>query len=107
MKHHISFDLELVQNTYPGKYYALEGIDGSGKTTQVEKLSEYFKSQGKEVFLTKEPTDGEIGQLIRKIVTKQITVPPMSLQYLFSADRAVHLQEVVIPVLKKGSIVIS
>jgi len=107
MRYHISFDLELIQNTYSGKYYALEGIDGSGKTTQVENLKEYFQHKGKEILITKEPTDGEIGILIKKIVTKEISVPAMSLQYLFSADRAVHLQEVVIPALKKGKIVIS
>jgi dTMP kinase len=107
MRYHINFDLELIQNTYSGKYFALEGIDGSGKTTQVEKLAEYFQKSGKDVFITKEPTDGEIGNLIKKIVTKEITVPPMSLQYLFSADRAAHLEEVVIPALKKSKIVIS
>jgi dTMP kinase len=107
MKFHVSFDLSFVTNSYNGKYYALEGIDGSGKTTQVEKLATYFRKRGQDVIVTKEPTDGVIGQLIKKIVRKKLTVPSMSLQYLFSADRAVHLEKEVIPALKMGKIVIS
>jgi dTMP kinase len=107
MKYNINFDLDLIQNTYPGKYYALEGIDGSGKTTQVEKLAEFIQKDNKKILITKEPTEGEIGNLIKKVVTKEIILPAMSLQYLFSADRAVHLHEVVIPALKEGKIVIS
>ncbi|HET9947026.1 MAG TPA: dTMP kinase [Patescibacteria group bacterium] len=107
MKHHVAFDLAFTRNTYGGKYYSFEGIDGSGKTTQAKLLAEYFQKQGKEVVWTKEPTDGEVGQLIRKILRKELVVPPLSLQYLFCADRAIHLQEVVIPALKEGKIVIS
>ncbi len=107
MKYNINFDLELVQNQFQGKYYALEGIDGSGKSTQVEKLAKFFQKENKKVLLTKEPTEGEIGQLIKRVVTKEIKLPATALQYLFSADRAVHLQDVVIPALKEGKIVIS
>lgn len=107
MQHHVEFDLKFTENTYVGKYYAFEGIDGSGKTTQVEKLSEYFEKQGKEVFVTKEPTNGEIGLLIKKIISGQIKIPPASLQYLFAADRGVHLEEEVIPHLKSGKVVLS
>lgn len=107
MKYDISFQLELKKNTYPGKYYAIEGIDGSGKTTQTKILAEYFKSQGKEVLMTKEPTDGPIATLIYQVLHKELSVPPISLQYLFCADRAVHLEEVVTPALKEGKVVIS
>lgn len=107
MKYHLEFDLSFTRTTYPGKYFAFEGIDGSGKSTQANLLAEYFESQGKKVLRTKEPTDGEIGQLIRKVLNKEIEMPAISLQYLFCADRAVHLQNVVIPALKEGMIVIS
>lgn len=107
MQHHVEFELKFTDNTYTGKYFALEGIDGSGKTTQVEKLSEYFEKQGKEVFVTKEPTNGEIGLLIKKIISGQVKIPPASLQYLFAADRGVHLEEEVIPQLKSGKVVLS
>lgn len=107
MTYHLSFDLSFTQNIYPGKYYALEGIDGSGKSTQVEKLSKYFTNLGEEVFVTKEPTEGIIGNLIKKIIHEEIKVSPISLQYLFGADRALHLQDEVIPALKMGKIVLS
>ena len=69
MKYHIDFDLDFRRNPYKGLYIAIEGIDGSGKTTQVKKIKEYFEHRGKTVFLTKEPSDeGEIGILIRKIL---------------------------------------
>lgn len=109
MNYHVEFDLNFTYNHYAGKYYAFEGIDGSGKTTQVHKLAEYFQSQGKEVVITKEPTekDGVVGELIHKILNKEISVPSMTLQYLFAADRALHLNEVVIPALEAGRYVIS
>src|SRR5436190_19715338 len=107
MTYHLSFDLSFTTNKYPGKYYAIEGIDGSGKTTQVEKLAEYFHRQGKNVSITKEPTDGVIGKLIRQVLEKRIHIPFISLQYLFCADRAVHLEQEVIPALKAGKFVLS
>lgn len=108
MKYHVEFDIALKRNTYGGLYVALEGIDGSGKTTQVEKLAEYFEKQGKEVIKTREPrNDGLVGSLVRKILSEQIKVPSVALQYLFSADRAIHHEEIVIPALKAGKVVIS
>lgn len=107
MKFHLQFDLSFTRNTYKGKYYAFEGIDGSGKSTQAGLLAAYFQSQGKEVLRTKEPTDGAIGTLIRQVLEAKEKIPAISLQYLFCADRAVHIEEVVIPALKEGKIVIS
>ncbi len=107
MKYHVTFDLSFTRNKGRGKYYSFEGIDGSGKSTQATLLEEYFLKKNKKVLRTKEPTDGEIGVLIRKVLNKEIVLPPISLQYLFCADRAVHLERVVIPALKEGKIVIS
>jgi dTMP kinase len=107
MQHHISFDLQFTTNTYPGRYYAVEGIDGSGKTTQVQKLAEYFEAQGKEVFITKEPTNGIIGNLIHQVLSEKIAMPAVSLQYLFCADRGVHLEQTIIPALKEGKVILS
>ena len=83
MQYHLSFDLSFTSNTYPGKYYAIEGIDGSGKTTQVHYLAEYFTRAGKEVFITKEPTEEVIGLLIHQVLQEKIDIPSISLQYLF------------------------
>lgn len=107
MRYHIQFDLEFIQNTYSGKYFAFEGIDGSGKTTQVHNLAKYFHSQNKEVVITKEPTNNIIGQLIKQVIHQEVSMPSMSLQHLFAADRALHLRDDVIPALQLGKVVIS
>ncbi len=107
MTYHLTFDLSFTNNIYPGKYYAVEGIDGSGKTTQVTKLAEYFQKQGKEVLVTKEPTNGIIGKLIHQVLSEKISMSPISLQYLFCADRGVHLEETITPALKEGKVVLS
>lgn len=104
----INFDVTLKRNPYSGVYIALEGVDGSGKTTQVQKLQEYFKSQGKEVVVTREPRkEGLIGDLVQKILTGKEKVPTIAIQYLFSADRSAHHEELVLPALKKGMVVIT
>ncbi len=108
MKYPVSFEIELLKNPYKGTYIALEGIDGSGKTTQAEKLVDHFKSEGKEVVMTREPRKtGLIGELVHKVLLGEEKIPTVAIQYLFSADRAAHHQELVIPSLKRGAIVIT
>ncbi len=108
MKHKINFELELKKNPYPGLYIALEGVDGSGKTTQVEELSKYFKSQGREVVVTAEPSrQGAVGELIHKVLQQEIEIPSVAIQYLFSADRAVSHENLIIPALAENKVVIS
>ena len=108
MKYHISFDLELRKNPYKGLYIAVEGIDGSGKTTQVEKLSKYFESKGKVVVKTREPRkEGVIGDLVHQVLTGERKMSARALQYLFSTDRVLHHEEVIEPSLREGKIVIS
>lgn len=108
MKYHIDFDLELRRNPYKGLYIAVEGIDGSGKTTQVEKLAEYFRSQGKAVVQTREPRkEGIIGDIVQKVLTGQQKIPSIALQYLFSTDRVLHHEDVILPALKAGKVVVS
>jgi len=109
MKYHIEFDVDFLRNTYGGLYVVLEGIDGSGKTTQVEELTKYFESQGKQVVRTREPRkdEGLIGELIQKILHGKSKIPPVAFQYLFSADREMHHEELIIPSLREGKVVIS
>jgi len=106
MKYHIEFDIDFKRNIYPGKFIALEGIDGSGKTVEVHLLAKTLKKQGKKVFLTKNPTDGPLGKFIRKMLQGKISIPLVSFQYIFSADRQIQQLDIV-EHLKKGDIVIS
>lgn len=108
MEYNINFDITLRKNPYKGLYIALEGIDGSGKTTQVERLADYYRKQGKKVITTREPRkEGLIGELVQKVLLGHEKLPAVSLQYLFSADRSAHHEELVIPALKEGKVVIS
>lgn len=109
MKYHVEFDLDFKRNSSKGLYIAIEGIDGSGKTTQVEQLSEYFRKQGRKVVITREPRKdvGLIGNLIKEILLGNVKVPSIALQYLFTADRAMHHDELILPALKAGKVVIS
>src|SRR3989344_3726806 len=88
MKHKVSFELELKKHDYPGKFIVLEGIDAAGKTTHSFELVDKLKREGHKTVYTKEPTDGEIGRLIRQVLVENIKVPPVALQYLFCADRS-------------------
>lgn len=106
MKYPIKFELSFRTHNYPGKLIALEGIDGSGKTTQAQKLVAKLQNKGIGAVYTKEPTDGEIGKLIRRILVGEKKFEPVSFQYLFSADRVEH-QEEILALLKKGETVVS
>ena len=90
MKYHIEFDLEFRKNPYKGRFIVIEGIDGSGKTTQAERIVSYLEKRGIKSIYTKEPTDEVTGLLIRRILSDELTVPLTAFQYLFAADRAVH-----------------
>lgn len=108
MKYHIDFDIDLKRNPYKGLYIVLEGIDGSGKTTQAQRLTEHFRKKRKEVLTTREPRkEGLIGDIVQQILTGKLKMPSVALQYLFSTDRVLHHEDVVIPALKEGKVVIS
>ena len=74
-----------------GKFIALEGIDGSGKSTQLKVLTARLKAQGHSVYPTFEPTDGPVGSLIRNIFSGRIEADHRTIAGLFVADRLDHL----------------
>ncbi len=97
----------MITHAYPGKFIVIEGLDGSGKSAQVDLLAAYLKSQGKEVLLRNEPTtDSEAGRKIRQILKGEIIAEPMERQKLFVQDRTEHLENIVIPALKEGKYVV-
>lgn len=104
----VSFSLPLRKNPYKGRYISIEGIDGSGKSTQLHLLREYFEKKGETVVLTSEPKSGQIvEQLIRKILGAEIKIPTAAWQFLYSADRGMNHAELVEPALKQGHMVLS
>jgi len=68
-------------------FIVIEGLDGSGTTTQAKLLCDNIKDS----YFTFEPTDNKIGKLIRSVLKKDLTVDPKTLMYLFVADRQEHL----------------
>ena|SRR5579872_1302401 len=108
MKYHISFDLDLLDNPYKGKYFALEGIDGSGKSTQLHLVTEKLRQQGLSVVMTSEPkSDSVVGKIIREVLSSTIKMPGAAFQYLYSADRVINQETIVKPSLEKGELVLT
>lgn len=108
MKYPVNFEIELLKNPYSGLYIALEGIDGAGKTTQAQDLKEHFESQGKSVITTREPRkEGILGELTHQILLSKVKFPTAAIQYLFTADRVIHHEEIVKPALQRGDVVIT
>ncbi len=98
----------MIKNKLPGKFIVFEGLDGSGQSTQTELLKEYLKEKGEKVVKTKEPTpNSEAGKKIRKALDKKRKISPKKLQKLYADDREEHLNNFIIPNLKKGITVIS
>ena len=89
-----------------GQFIVFEGIDGSGKTTQLRRFADYLAAKGLAVRCEKEPTDGPIGTRARAIVKSSRPVLPEQLAKLFAADRVAHLRESIAPALSLGEWVI-
>jgi len=76
-----------------GKFIVFEGIDGSGKTTQIKHLEQYFEEQNQAFHSTKEPTDGPIGKMIRQVLNRELKMSEKTMAALFLADRLDHIQK--------------
>ncbi len=74
-----------------GRFLALEGIDGSGKSTQLQLLLERLRARGVECCGTREPSDGPVGAMVRQILTGRVTADHRVIAGLFAADRLDHL----------------
>lgn len=99
---------DTAEETHLSLFITIEGIEGSGKSSLQARLSEALKSSFKEILLTREPGGTELGQTIRKLLldSKSGTVSPGAELFLFAADRAQHVAEVVQPALARGAAVI-
>ena len=74
-----------------GKFLVFEGIDGSGKTTQIRQIHQRLVKQGRNAVATCEPTDGPVGSLIRKMLAGSVETDQLTIASLFAADRTDHL----------------
>jgi len=73
------------------RFFVLEGIDGTGTTTQLEAVSRRLALSGARIHACAEPTGGPVGRLIREALSGRISLSPAALAYLFAADREEHL----------------
>ena len=91
-----------------GTFITFEGIDGSGKSTQLRLLGQYLRAQGCELLLTREPGGTPVGRRLRAaLLDVQGEVDPLTELLVFAADRAQHVRKVIRPALAKGAVLIS
>jgi len=91
-----------------GKFITFEGLDGSGKSTQVEKLARSLRAHGLSVTVTREPGGTAAGEKIRDVLLHSATsgLSPLTEMALMFASRAQHIHEVILPALAEGRIVL-
>ena len=118
-------DAQTPERPQRGRFIVLEGIDGAGTTTQLNRLREHFMKEGRRAFFTHEPSDGPVGMLIRLALQGRLAggrytlhdpgdeahapgaeFDLTALALLFAADRADHVATQVTPNLAAGRIVV-
>jgi dTMP kinase len=96
-----------------GRFVVLEGIDGSGTTTQVARLADRLRAARVPVRATREPSDGPVGTLVRQVLTGRVVVPGgrapgwATMALLFAADRMDHVESEIEPFIAEGGVVVS
>jgi dTMP kinase len=92
-----------------GKFISFEGIEGTGISTQASLLYEWFKGRGLDVVLTEEPGGTQIGVEIRKLLlsVEHKGMTPLAELLLYNASRAQHIEEIILPAMERGAIVIT
>ncbi len=88
-------------DNHNGVLIAFEGIDGSGKSTQIRLLAERLREKRISFYTTMEPSDAPIGSMIRQILTGRMQADPKVIAALFTADRLDHLLNDVNGVVRK------
>src|SRR2546427_514166 len=87
-------------------FVTFEGLDGSGKTTQIRLLARRLEADGRRVLATREPGGTELGEQIRDLVLHGGDVAPWAEAALYAASRAQHVEEVIRPALARGEVVL-
>jgi dTMP kinase len=91
-----------------GKFITFEGLDGTGKSTQMRKLAAVLRAAGHKVVETREPGGTATGEKIRRVLLDSSTegLAPLAEMALMFASRAQHIEEVIVPALERGQIVL-
>lgn len=91
-----------------GFFISFEGVDGSGKSTQIDRLRAFLEDRGFDVLLTREPGGTDIGEKIRRIILDPANseMTYMTEAFLYAASRSQHVSEVIAPAVAEGKIVI-
>ena len=92
-----------------GLFLSLDGVDGCGKSTQIDLLTKWLRSENREVCCTREPGGTQLGEMLREILLhrKEIQVDLRAEMLLYMASRAQLMDEVVRPALSEGKVVIA
>jgi dTMP kinase len=92
----------------PGTFITFEGIDGSGKSTQLRLLNNYLRAHGCQALVTREPGGTQLGLRLREALLDALEeVDPLTELLVFAADRAQHVRRKLVPALETGAVVIS
>ena len=99
----------MAYNRALGLFLSFEGVDGSGKTTQIQLLADWFRERGVEPLIAQEPGGTRVGREIRKLLldSRSTDLRPIPELLLYFASRAQNLAEVIRPALEPGRVVIA
>jgi dTMP kinase len=102
------YDFCVSPNHHRGRFITFEGLDGCGKSTQMERLAAVLREQGAPVVVTREPGGTVTGEKIRRLLLDSATagLSPLAELALMFSSRAQHIAEVIQPALAEGSIVL-
>jgi dTMP kinase len=102
------YHFRVSSHPHRGRFITFEGLDGCGKSTQIEKLAGVLRTQGLSVVVTREPGGTATGEKIRRLLLDTATagLSPLAELALMFASRAQHIREVIQPALAQGSIVL-
>ena len=93
---------------FPGTFVAVEGGEGAGKSTQVEALAAWLREAGHEVVVTREPGSTPAGARLRELLLDPASaLAPRAEALLYAADRAQHVDAVIVPALQRGAVVVT
>ena len=92
-----------------GLFITLEGVEGSGKTTQARLLAIWLREQGYDVIATHEPGATKVGMRLRALLldTAHTGLSPRAEALMYAADRAEHVDSVIAPALERGAVVVT